>query len=83
MLSCAASRMPSSQQTNERAPRTRDTEVTWPLDHFDGDVFWFLPVGENAFGPSGVIFTIEPNRVASAVRIEYLDGFGQGTLTRV
>lgn len=58
-------------------------QVTWPLDHFDGDVFWFLPVGENAFGPSGVIFTVEPNRVASAVRIEYLDGFGQGTLTRV
>jgi CubicO group peptidase (beta-lactamase class C family) len=57
--------------------------LTWPLTHFDGDVFWFQPVGENAFAPSGAIFTVAPNRVASAVRIEYLDGFGQGTLTRV
>jgi CubicO group peptidase (beta-lactamase class C family) len=59
------------------------SRLTWPLAHFDGDVFWFEPIGENAWAPSGAIFTVEPNRVASAVRIEYLDGFGQGTLTRV
>ncbi len=59
------------------------SRLTWPLTHFDGDVFWFQPVGENAWAASGAIFTVEPNRVASSVRIEYLDGFGQGTLTRV
>ncbi len=59
------------------------SRLTWPLTYFDGDVFGFQPVGENAFAPSGAIFTVEPNRVASAVRIEYLDGFGQGTLARV
>jgi CubicO group peptidase (beta-lactamase class C family) len=57
--------------------------LTWPLTHFDGDVYWFEPTGENAFAASGAIFTVEPNRVASSVRIEYFDGFGQGTLTRV
>jgi CubicO group peptidase (beta-lactamase class C family) len=59
------------------------SRLTWPLTHFDGDVFWFQPVGENAFAASGAIFTVQPNRVASAVRLEYFDGFGQGTLTRV
>ena len=58
-------------------------QLRWPLTHYDGDTFWFAPIGENAFAASGVIFTVEPNRVASAVRIEYFDGFGQGTLTRV
>jgi CubicO group peptidase (beta-lactamase class C family) len=57
--------------------------LTWPLTHFDGDVFWFQPVGENAFAASGAIFTVAPNRVASSARIEYFDGFGQGALTRV
>jgi hypothetical protein len=56
--------------------------LTWPLTHFDGDVFWFQPAGENAFGPSGAVFTVGPDRVASTLLIDYLDGFGQGTLTR-
>jgi CubicO group peptidase (beta-lactamase class C family) len=58
------------------------SQLRWPLTHYDGDVFWFDPIGENAFAASGVIFTVEPNRIASSVRIEYFDGFGQGTLTR-
>lgn len=59
------------------------SRLTWSLTHFDGDVVWFEPVGENAFAASGAIFTVEPNRFASSVRIEYFDGFGQGTLDRV
>lgn len=39
--------------------------TTYPLTHFDGDVFSYEPVGENAFAVSGVIFTVGPGRLAS------------------
>jgi CubicO group peptidase (beta-lactamase class C family) len=52
------------------------------LRHFDGNVFTYQPVGENAYGLSGVTFTIGADGKASQVLVENLDIYGQGTLTR-
>ncbi|MGH2616899.1 MAG: serine hydrolase [Thermomicrobiales bacterium] len=56
--------------------------TTYPLLHFDGDVFSYEPVGENAFGVSGVIFTVGPGRQASAVLVDQFNAHGQGTFAR-
>ncbi len=56
--------------------------MTFPLTHYDRDVFFFQPPGENAFGPSGAIFTLGPNDAASRLTIEWLDVHGQGTFRR-
>jgi hypothetical protein len=55
----------------------------YPLTHFDRDVFTYQPVGENAYGPSGVTFSVGPDGNASSVTLENLDQEGQGTFTRV
>ena len=52
------------------------------LSHFERDVFTYQPVGENAYGPSAVTFTIGADRKARSVTIENLDINGQGTFTR-
>lgn len=52
------------------------------MQHFDRDVFTYQPVGENAFGPSAVTFTIGADRVAATVTIENLDRNGQGRFDR-
>jgi CubicO group peptidase (beta-lactamase class C family) len=49
------------------------------LTHFDRDVFTYQPVGENAYGPAAVTFTVAADGKASAVVIENLDRNGQGT----
>ena len=54
----------------------------FPLTHYDRDVFWYQPVGENAYGPSGVTFTIGADGKAERVTIENLDKDGQGTFVR-
>jgi len=50
--------------------------------HFDRDVFTYQPVGENAYGPSAVIFTVGADRKAVSVTVENLDIDHQGTFTR-
>jgi CubicO group peptidase (beta-lactamase class C family) len=55
---------------------------SFPLHHFNRDVFTYQPVGENAFGPSAVIFTVGADQKASMVTIENLDINGQGAFTR-
>jgi CubicO group peptidase (beta-lactamase class C family) len=52
------------------------------LRHFDGNVFTYQPVGENAYGLSGVTFTIGADGKAANVLVENLDIHGQGTFTR-
>jgi CubicO group peptidase (beta-lactamase class C family) len=59
------------------------TQQTYPMPHFDRDVFTYQPGGENASGPSAVTFTIGANRKAATVTIENLDTDGQGTFSRV
>jgi hypothetical protein len=57
--------------------------TAFPLTHFARDTFWYQPTGENAYGPAGVTFTVDPTGTASRVTIENLNLNGQGTLTRV
>jgi CubicO group peptidase (beta-lactamase class C family) len=54
-----------------------------PLRHFDRDVFGYEPAGENAAGPSAVVFTLGADGRATALRIANLDRDGQGTFYRV
>jgi hypothetical protein len=54
----------------------------YPLTHYDRDVFTMQPVGENAYGPSGVTFQVGPAGKADHVTIEYLDKQDQGTFVR-
>ena len=64
--------------TLELGPR-RDR---FALRHFDRDVFTYQPVGENAFGPSAVTFTVGADRKAASVTLENLDANGQGRFDR-
>jgi len=54
----------------------------FPLRHFDRDTFTYQPVGENAYGPSAVTFTIGADQAAASVTIENLNGNRQGTFAR-
>lgn len=54
----------------------------FPIRHYDRDVFLYQPTGENAAGPSGVTFTVGPDRLATSVVIENLNINGQGTFNR-
>jgi CubicO group peptidase (beta-lactamase class C family) len=56
---------------------------SYPLKHFDRDLFVYFPDGETPDKPSVARFAIGPNGKASAVTIESLDDLGLGTLTRV
>jgi CubicO group peptidase (beta-lactamase class C family) len=51
------------------------------LQHIDRDTFAYQPIGENAYGPSAVTFTVEAGRT-KAVTIENLNLHGQGTFLR-
>jgi CubicO group peptidase (beta-lactamase class C family) len=65
--------------------RIGPTPLEFPMRHFDRDTFSWQPVGENAYGPSGLSFTVGPDNRALAFRDEYLavDGEGAGLLERV
>lgn len=55
---------------------------TFPLKHFDRDLFIYYPYAEIPDFPSGVTFTIGPDQKAAQVVIEDLNSNGQGVLTR-
>ncbi|MGH2615378.1 MAG: serine hydrolase, partial [Thermomicrobiales bacterium] len=57
--------------------------TAYPLTHYDRDVFSYQPVGENAYGPSGVTFFVGPTGKAERVTLENLDQHQQGTFTRI
>lgn len=54
----------------------------YPLLHFDRDVFTYQPIGENAYGRSGVSFAVGADQTATSVRVENLDINGQGLFLR-
>ena len=55
-------------------------KMSMPLEHFDGNVFSYQPIGEMSGGLSGVTFTLGPDEKATKVVVENLDIYGQGTL---
>ncbi len=59
-----------------------DDPDTYALEHWDRDVFTYLPVGENANFRSAVTFTIGPDGVATTMTVENLDHEHQGTFSR-
>jgi CubicO group peptidase (beta-lactamase class C family) len=62
--------------------RLGPARMAYPLWHYDRDVFAYQPVGENAYGPSGVTFQLGPSQTASSMTLENFDLHGQGTFTR-
>ena len=62
--------------------RAGPNKMPFTMRHWDRDTFLFQPTGENAYGPSGMMFQIGPDGRASGVTIEYFDKEGQGTFTR-
>ncbi|MGE0540838.1 MAG: serine hydrolase [Dehalococcoidia bacterium] len=62
--------------------RTGPNKVPFAMRHWDRDTFLFQPTGENAFGPSGMMFEIGPDGRAAGVTIEYFNIERQGTFAR-
>ena len=60
----------------------QDRPTTFPLTHYAGDVFTFESIGENANGLAGAIFTLDADRTAASVRLDFYDRTGLGTFTR-
>lgn len=58
-------------------------KLTFPLKHFDRDLFLYHPYAEIPDFPSAVTFAIGPDQKAMQVVIEDLNSNGQGVLTRV
>ncbi|AYJ51651.1 serine hydrolase [Rhodococcus sp. P1Y] len=59
----------------------KNLQSSYPLTHFDGDTYWFEPVGENSSGPTGAEFTVAAG-APTTLTVEYLDPLGLGTFTR-
>lgn len=57
-------------------------KLTFPLTHYQGDVFSFDTVGENAVGLTGLTFTVGPDGRASSFVVEAWDHEDLGTFTR-
>jgi CubicO group peptidase (beta-lactamase class C family) len=56
-----------------------DDQTRYPLTPWGGNLFSYVPTGENALGPSAVRF----RPADGTVTIEHLDDSGMGTLTRI
>lgn len=57
-------------------------KMTFPLKHYDRDIFTYETTGENAVGTTGVYFTIGADGKAKTVLVENLNVHKQGTFTR-
>jgi hypothetical protein len=57
-------------------------QEAFTMGHYDGNVFYYQPTGENAYGLSGVTFTIGADGKASSVVVENLNVESPGTFTR-
>ncbi|SIO60570.1 CubicO group peptidase, beta-lactamase class C family [Singulisphaera sp. GP187] len=64
------------------AVRLGPKRVTYPLEHYAGDLFLFRPVGENAYVPSGAHFGFAGHGTARTLLIDYYNTEGKGTLIR-
>jgi len=71
-----------AEQDGALALRMGPRKASFPLKHFDRDVFCYQPTGEMASGLSGVMFAIGPDQTAATVVIENLNVDGQGTFIR-
>lgn len=56
--------------------------MTFPLTHYDRDIFTYVTEGESAVGAAGVTFTLGPDGKATELRVENLDVDGVGTFKR-
>jgi hypothetical protein len=55
---------------------------TFPLNHYDRDVFTWETIGENAIGHSSVTFTLDQDRKAAGMVVAQLDTHGAGRFGR-
>jgi hypothetical protein len=55
---------------------------TYPLTHYDGNLFFYDTTGESEVGLSGVRFNADTNGKATTLWVENLDAYGMGTLKR-
>jgi CubicO group peptidase (beta-lactamase class C family) len=60
-----------------------DGQKSFPLSHFDRDLFVYYPEAETPDMPYSVTFEIGPDQKASQVTIQDLNDDGQGVLARV
>ncbi len=58
-------------------------EKSFPLKHFDRDLFIYFPAAETPDAPYAVSFEIGADQTASQLTIEDLNDDGQGVLARV
>lgn len=58
-------------------------DQSFPLAHYDRDIFTFETAGENAVGLTGVFFDVGPDGKSGNLTVEYLDVDGNGTFQRV
>jgi len=58
-------------------------DMTFPMRHYERDVFTYVTEGENAVGTTGVTFSIGADGKATTVLVENLNVRGNGTFTRV
>lgn len=56
---------------------------SYPLRHYDGDLFLTNPDAETPERPTGVSFVVGPDGKASSMTVEFLDDNHLGTLRRV
>jgi len=56
--------------------------TSWPLTHFDRDLFLYYPDAEMPDTPAAARFTVGPDGRATALTLESLDSNGLGTLAR-
>ena len=56
--------------------------MTFPLKHYDHDLFTYEPEGENGAGATGVTFAIGADGKATTVVVENLNVRGEGTFKR-
>jgi hypothetical protein len=57
-------------------------QLSAPLNHYDGDVFSWLPPGGNGDPLSAVTFAGNPGGPAQTVQLEFLDAYKFGTFAR-
>jgi CubicO group peptidase (beta-lactamase class C family) len=56
---------------------------TFPMKHYDRDMFTYETESENAVGMSGITFTIGPDGKATQVAVENLNVHGEGSFKRI
>lgn len=66
-------------ESNNLVLRLGPNKTPYPARHWSRDTFTYQPTGESAAGASAVTFTIDASQRADNVRVQNLDGNGQGT----